>query len=38
LHQDLLRQLRPDAFTKTYAPDGRVSLASSAVPALRVAG
>ena len=38
LHQDLLRQLRPDAFTKTYAPDGRVSLASSAAPALRVAG
>ena len=26
-HQELLRRLRPDAFTKTYAPDGRVSLA-----------
>jgi len=27
-HQELLRRLRPDAFTKTYSPDGRVSLAS----------
>jgi flagellar biosynthesis/type III secretory pathway chaperone len=27
-HQELLRRLRPDAFTKTYAPDGRVSVAA----------
>lgn len=39
LHQETLRQLRPDAFTKTYAPNGRVSLASThATPALRAAG
>lgn len=39
LHQETLRQLRPDAFTKTYAADGRVSVAGSvATPALRAAG
>jgi flagellar biosynthesis/type III secretory pathway chaperone len=39
LHQETLRQLRPDAFSKTYAPDGRVSLAGAhATPALRAAG
>ena len=27
-HQEVLRRLRPEAFTKTYAPDGRVSVAS----------
>jgi flagellar biosynthesis/type III secretory pathway chaperone len=27
VHQELLRRLRPDAFTKTYARDGRVSVA-----------
>ena len=39
LHQETLRQLRPDSFTKTYAADGRVSVAGSVgVPALRAAG
>ena len=39
LHQETLRQLRPDAFTKTYSPSGRVSLAATAaVPSLRAAG
>ena len=39
LHQETLRQLRPDAFSKTYSPTGRVSLAAaSAAPALRAAG
>jgi len=39
LHSETLRQLRPDAFTHTYAPDGRVSLgAIRGVPALRAAG
>jgi hypothetical protein len=39
LHQETLRQLRPDSFTKTYAADGRVSIAgAAATPALRVAG
>jgi flagellar biosynthesis/type III secretory pathway chaperone len=27
-HQEVLRRLRPEAFTKTYAPDGRVSVAA----------
>jgi len=27
-HQELLRRMRPDAFTKTYARDGSVSLAA----------
>jgi flagellar biosynthesis/type III secretory pathway chaperone len=39
MHQETLRQLRPDAFTKTYSPSGRVSLAAMhATPALRAAG
>lgn len=39
LHQETLRQLRPDAFTKTYSPSGRVSLSGAATaPSLRVAG
>ena len=39
LHSETLRQLRPDAFSHTYAPDGRVSLAANrAIPALRAAG
>lgn len=39
LHQDTLRLARPDAFTQTYAPTGRVSL-STAQPssALQAAG
>jgi hypothetical protein len=27
-HQEVLRRLRPDNFTKTYAPNGRVSVAA----------
>ena len=39
LHQETLRQLRPDVFMKTYSPDGRVSVAASrSAPALRAAG
>jgi flagellar biosynthesis/type III secretory pathway chaperone len=39
LHQETLRQLRPDAFTKTYSPTGRVSMSTTAAaPALRAAG
>lgn len=39
LHQETLRQLRPDAFTKTYSPTGRVSLSGTVgAPSLRVAG
>lgn len=39
LHQETLRQLRPDSFTKTYSPSGRVSLAAAAgAPSLRAAG
>jgi flagellar biosynthesis/type III secretory pathway chaperone len=39
MHQETLRQLRPDAFTKTYSPQGRISLGSMhATPALRAAG
>lgn len=39
-HQQLLRQLKPDAFTQTYAPNGRVSMTATArpSPALRAAG
>ena len=39
-HQQLLRQLRPDAFTQTYAQNGRVSITSNASPSpsLRAAG
>lgn len=39
LHGETLRQLRPDAFSHTYSPDGRVSLAGNrSAPALRAAG
>ena len=39
LHSETLRQLRPDAFSSTYAPDGRLSMSGgSGVPALRAAG
>ena len=38
LQQETLRQLRPDAFTKTYAATGRVSLARNSASALRAAG
>ena len=39
IHQETLRQLRPDSFTKTYSAVGRVSVAATqATPALRVAG
>ncbi len=39
VHQETLRQLRPDSFTKTYAPSGRVSLAPvRPTPALRATG
>jgi flagellar biosynthesis/type III secretory pathway chaperone len=37
--QELLRQLRPDAFTQTYAPTGRVMLSGARPePAFKVAG
>lgn len=37
-HQELLRRMRPDAFTTTYAPNGRVShTAVRRLPALRTA-
>ena len=39
MHQETLQSLRPNAFTKTYSPAGRVSVASTrAVSTLRVAG
>ena len=39
MHQETLRHLRPDAFTQTYSPSGRVSLAAlHATPSLRAAG
>jgi flagellar biosynthesis/type III secretory pathway chaperone len=39
LHQETLRLARPDAFTQTYAPNGRVSLGVvKATPALQAAG
>ncbi len=39
VHQEVLQQLRPGAFTKTYSPVGRVSLASTdAASTLRAAG
>jgi len=39
VHQETLAHLRPHAFTKTYSPGGRVSVASSqASSTLRVAG
>ncbi|MDP2137422.1 MAG: flagellar protein FlgN, partial [Candidatus Didemnitutus sp.] len=37
--QQLLRTLRPDSFTQTYAPNGRVALVTSrSEPAFKVAG
>ena len=39
LHQETLQQLRPNAFTRTYSPAGRLSVAASHTPStLRVAG
>lgn len=39
VHQETLQQLRPNAFTKTYSPVGRVSVAAAhAASTLRVAG
>jgi len=39
LHQETLRLARPDAFTQTYAPNGRVTLgAVQSTPALQAAG
>jgi flagellar biosynthesis/type III secretory pathway chaperone len=38
-HQELLRRLRPDAFTKTYARDGRISVsAPRPIPTIQTAG
>ncbi|MDP1580254.1 MAG: flagellar protein FlgN [Candidatus Didemnitutus sp.] len=37
--QQLMRTLRPESFTQTYAPNGRVALTTSrAEPAFRIAG
>ncbi len=39
VHQETMQQLRPNAFTKTYSPAGRVSVsAAHASASLRVAG
>jgi flagellar biosynthesis/type III secretory pathway chaperone len=39
LHQEMLRELRPGAFSKTYAPNGRISLSGTpASSALLAAG
>jgi len=39
MHQETLQQLRPHAFTKTYSPAGRISIAADRLPAtLRAAG
>lgn len=39
VHQETLQLLRPNAFTKTYAPNGRVSVAAAhSASTLRVAG
>ncbi len=39
VHQDALQQLRPQAFTKTYSPAGRISIAAGDTSStLRVAG
>ena len=38
-HQEILRRLRPDAFTRTYAQDGRVSVAAlRTLPTIESAG
>lgn len=39
LHQETLQQLRPNAFTKTYSPVGRLSVATAMTPStLRATG
>jgi flagellar biosynthesis/type III secretory pathway chaperone len=39
VHQETLTQLRPQAFTKTYSPGGRLAVAAtSSTPTLHVAG
>lgn len=39
VHQDMLQTLRPHAFTRTYSPSGRVSMAAAhAASTLRAAG
>jgi flagellar biosynthesis/type III secretory pathway chaperone len=39
VHQETLRQLRPNAFTKTYSPAGRLSVATThPASTMRVAG
>jgi flagellar biosynthesis/type III secretory pathway chaperone len=38
VQQETLRQIRPEAFMKTYSAAGRVSLAAQSAPALRAAG
>jgi flagellar biosynthesis/type III secretory pathway chaperone len=39
VHQETLQQLRPNSFTKTYSPGGRVTVAAAHTPStLRAAG
>ena len=38
IHQEVLQQLRPSAFVKTYSPAGAVSVSSAASSTLSVAG
>ena len=38
IHQDVLQQLRPSAFVKTYSPAGAVSLCAGQATSLSVAG
>jgi Flagellar biosynthesis/type III secretory pathway chaperone len=38
LQQEMLRELRPGSFTKTYSPNGRVSVATAGTNSLRAAG
>ena len=38
IHQETLQQLRPHAFTRTYSPAGRVSVAATFPSSLRAAG
>ncbi len=38
-HQEVLRRLRPDAFTETYAPNGRLSVGTPRrSPTIQTAG
>jgi flagellar biosynthesis/type III secretory pathway chaperone len=37
LHQETLRAVRPDAFTQTYSPNGRVTLGTAPIPAALLA-